>query len=261
MGDRAGDPRPRTAGPVRHVRPVESIAGREIRRTRPEPNLGQTPSWKSLVAQDAVEEEIYKVIEHSNLVQVHFSTEFVGFEEVEDGVICEIRSVDPAAPSIGTPNICSPVTAPAADAAQCRHRAGRAFDALGSAQRILARRPLALSAWRGSLRLHVYSKKPACRPAPDPQHQRQGPLAFPYPDRPGEGRAAAALDGCGDDRDHPRPTGVPDLDVTLLKLDLAHEPAGGVEFPEAARVPGRRCRPSLSADRRLRPELRRAGRA
>jgi 2-polyprenyl-6-methoxyphenol hydroxylase-like FAD-dependent oxidoreductase len=73
---------------------VESMAGREIGRTRPEPNLGQTPAWKSLVAQDAVEEEIYKVIEHSNQVQVRFSTEFVGFEEVDDGVICEIRSVE-----------------------------------------------------------------------------------------------------------------------------------------------------------------------
>src|SRR5262249_31713680 len=31
---------------------VESIAGREISRSRPEPNLGQTPAWKSLVAQD-----------------------------------------------------------------------------------------------------------------------------------------------------------------------------------------------------------------
>jgi 2-polyprenyl-6-methoxyphenol hydroxylase-like FAD-dependent oxidoreductase len=73
---------------------VESMAGREIGRTRPEPNLGQTPAWKSMVAQDAVEEEIYRVIEHSNLVQVRFSTEFVGFEEADDGVICEIRSVD-----------------------------------------------------------------------------------------------------------------------------------------------------------------------
>jgi hypothetical protein len=73
---------------------VESMAGREIGRTRPEPNLGQTPSWKSMVAQDAVEEEIYKVIEHSNQVQVRFSTEFVGFEEVDDGVVCEIRSVE-----------------------------------------------------------------------------------------------------------------------------------------------------------------------
>src|SRR5258708_26104327 len=73
---------------------VESIAGREIGRSRPEPNLGQTPAWKSLVAQDAVEEEIYKVIEHSNRVQVRFSTEFMGFEEVAYGGICQIRSVE-----------------------------------------------------------------------------------------------------------------------------------------------------------------------
>src|ERR1700753_612253 len=70
---------------------VESIAAREIGRSRPEPNLGQTPAWKSLVAQDAVEEEIYKVIKDSNLIQVHFSTEFTGFEEVEDGILCRAR--------------------------------------------------------------------------------------------------------------------------------------------------------------------------
>lgn len=73
---------------------VESIAGREIGRSRPEPNLGQSPAWKCLVAQDAVEEEIYKVIEHSNRVRVLFATEFVGFEETENGVMCEIRSVE-----------------------------------------------------------------------------------------------------------------------------------------------------------------------
>ena len=82
---------------------VESIAGPEISRSRPEPNLGQTPAWKSLVAQDAVEEEIYRVIEHSNLVQVNFSTEFVGFEEVEDGVVAgfasAVRYVHPDKPS------------------------------------------------------------------------------------------------------------------------------------------------------------------
>ena len=66
---------------------VESIAGHEIGRSRPEPNLGQTPAWKCLVAQDAVEEEIYRVIEHSNRVQVRFSTEFMGFEETSDGIV------------------------------------------------------------------------------------------------------------------------------------------------------------------------------
>ena len=42
---------------------VESIAGGEIGRSRPEPDLGQTPAWKCLVAQDAVEEEIHRVID------------------------------------------------------------------------------------------------------------------------------------------------------------------------------------------------------
>ena len=66
VGDRNGDPRPRPAGELRHVRvQVDSIAGHEFGRTRPEPNVGQTPAWKSLVAQDAVEEEICSVIEQS----------------------------------------------------------------------------------------------------------------------------------------------------------------------------------------------------
>ena len=72
---------------------VESIAGREIGRSRPEPNLGQTPAWKSLVAQDAVEEEIYRVVEKSRHAKVHFSTEFVGFEETPDGIVAETRVV------------------------------------------------------------------------------------------------------------------------------------------------------------------------
>ena len=39
---------------------LDSIAGHEFGRTRPEPNVGHTPAWKSLVAQDAVEEEILR---------------------------------------------------------------------------------------------------------------------------------------------------------------------------------------------------------
>ena len=126
---------------------VESIAGREISRSRPEPNLGQTPAWKSLVAQDAVEEEIYKVIEHSNLVQVHFSTEFVGFEEVEDGVICEVRSVD-----TGRTEHWHAKYLLACDGAGSRTRRSAGIEMVGPAtlcgdpERILARRSLAPSA-------------------------------------------------------------------------------------------------------------------
>ncbi|HKU99984.1 MAG TPA: FAD-dependent monooxygenase [Vineibacter sp.] len=71
---------------------VESVAGHEVGRTRPEPNLGQTPAWKSLVAQDAVEEEIYRVVAASTHVRVLFSTEFVSFVETPDGIEATTRS-------------------------------------------------------------------------------------------------------------------------------------------------------------------------
>ena len=54
---------------------LDSIAGHEFGRTRPEPNVGHTPAWKSLVAQDAVEEEILRVVERSKSATVLFSTE------------------------------------------------------------------------------------------------------------------------------------------------------------------------------------------
>lgn len=70
---------------------VESIAGREIGRTRPEPNEGFTPAWKSLVAQDAVEEEIHAELQASRHARVLFSTECLGFEESADGVTVRTR--------------------------------------------------------------------------------------------------------------------------------------------------------------------------
>ena len=60
---------------------VEKMAGREIGRTTPEPKLrNHTPSWKSLVAQDVVEEELFAVVRNSRHGQVLFSTECMGFE-------------------------------------------------------------------------------------------------------------------------------------------------------------------------------------
>lgn len=73
---------------------VESIAGREIGRTRPEPDEGHTPAWKSLVAQDAVEEEIYAELQRSKHVRVLFSTEVLGFEEGPEGVSVRTRPAD-----------------------------------------------------------------------------------------------------------------------------------------------------------------------
>ncbi|WP_407147095.1 FAD-dependent monooxygenase [Bradyrhizobium sp. ORS 86] len=201
---------------------VESIAGREISRSRPEPNLGQTPAWKSLVAQDAVEEEIYKVIEHSNLVQVHFSTEFVGFEEAEDGVVCEIRSVE-----TGRSERWHARYLLACDGAgsQTRRRAG--IDMVGPATLAV----MLNEYWRGDL-----SRFPITREAAGYQV---------YSDKPGMPRRAGILNTNGRDRwlsviqigeekdERPRPwtdaetieiirthAGVPDLDVTLLNRSI-----------------------------------------
>ncbi|HTB44945.1 MAG TPA: FAD-dependent monooxygenase [Acetobacteraceae bacterium] len=77
---------------------VESIAGREIGRTRPEPDEGHTPAWKSLVAQDAVEEEIYADLRRSKYARVLFDTEFVSLEEDADGVTVQTRPVDGGEP-------------------------------------------------------------------------------------------------------------------------------------------------------------------
>ena len=74
---------------------VESIAGREIGRTMPEPGVSHlTPSRKSFVAQDAVEEELYAVARHSRHGQILFSTECVNVEAAEHEVIATTRNVD-----------------------------------------------------------------------------------------------------------------------------------------------------------------------
>jgi 2-polyprenyl-6-methoxyphenol hydroxylase-like FAD-dependent oxidoreductase len=65
---------------------LDSIAGHEYGRTRPEPNIGQTPAWKCLVAQDAVEEEILKVVKRSPRATILFDTECTDIEETNDGV-------------------------------------------------------------------------------------------------------------------------------------------------------------------------------
>ena len=201
---------------------VESIAGREISRSRPEPNLGQTPAWKCLVAQDAVEEEIYKVIQHSNLVQVHFSTEFLGFEEVEDGVVCEIRSVES-----GESEFWHAKYLLACDGAGSQTRRNSGIEMVGPATLSVLQNEY----WRGDL-----SRFPLAREA-------AGYMV--YSKAPGVPSRASILNTNGRDRwlsiiqigwekdERPRPwtdaemieiirahVGVPDLDVTLLNRSV-----------------------------------------
>lgn len=73
---------------------AKSLVGEELGRTLPEPDIGHTPSWKSLVAQDAVEEELLIAVRNSPYVRVLFSTEMTGFEEMPDGVMVITRSLE-----------------------------------------------------------------------------------------------------------------------------------------------------------------------
>ena len=201
---------------------VESIAGRELSRSRPEPNLGQTPAWKSLVAQDAVEEEIYKVIQHSNQVQVHFSTEFVGFEEVSEGVVCEIRSVE-----TGRSEFWHAKYLLACDGAGSQTRRSAGIEMVGPSTLAI----MLNEYWRGDL-----SRFPLAREAAGYQV---------YSKKPGIPQRVTVLNTNGRDRwlsvmqigsekdERPRPwtdaetieiihtlVGVPDLDVTLLNRSI-----------------------------------------
>ncbi len=71
---------------------VKSIAGYEYGRTQPEPNEHRTPAWKCIVAQDAVEEEIFAALQGSTYARVLHNTEFVSSNTTDDGVAVITRS-------------------------------------------------------------------------------------------------------------------------------------------------------------------------
>jgi 2-polyprenyl-6-methoxyphenol hydroxylase-like FAD-dependent oxidoreductase len=73
---------------------AKSLVGEELGRTTPEPDVGHTPAWKSMVAQDAVEEELLGILRNSPYVRVLFSTDMTGFEDVGKGVTVQTRSLE-----------------------------------------------------------------------------------------------------------------------------------------------------------------------
>lgn len=199
---------------------VESIAGQEFGRTRPEPNLGHTPAWKSLVAQDAVEEEILRVIDGSPHVRVLFNTECESFEETNDGVRVHARS------SNGETTTFYATYLIAADGAGSRTRRAAGIEMVGPSTLAV----MANEYWRGDLSSLPVAKEAA------------GFMVIPSrPDLP----RAAILNTNGRDRwltvtqigetqdDRPRPwtdeefteiarghVGLPDLDVKILSRSI-----------------------------------------
>ncbi len=73
---------------------VESMAGREYGRTVSEPDTSTyTPAPKSVVAQDAVEEELFEVVKRSRHGQVLFSTECTDVQIGAHDVVATTRDV------------------------------------------------------------------------------------------------------------------------------------------------------------------------
>ncbi|HVZ44705.1 MAG TPA: FAD-dependent monooxygenase [Ramlibacter sp.] len=72
---------------------VESLTGHEWGRTKPEPNEGHSPTWKSIMAQDAVEEELLKLLRSSPTGRVLFRQEFMQYEESGEGIAVASRDV------------------------------------------------------------------------------------------------------------------------------------------------------------------------
>lgn len=73
----------------------EALAGHEIGRGRPEPHDDDiTASWKSMVAQDVVEQELFRAAQHATYARVLFSTEFLSSTDTADGVVVTTKSLD-----------------------------------------------------------------------------------------------------------------------------------------------------------------------
>ena len=68
--------------------------GADLHTTRPEINPMQTPVWKSVVAQDAVEEELLRAVRAYPKTQLRFSTECSGFAQDEAGVTVECQDLE-----------------------------------------------------------------------------------------------------------------------------------------------------------------------
>jgi 2-polyprenyl-6-methoxyphenol hydroxylase-like FAD-dependent oxidoreductase len=78
---------------------VKTISGEEYGRTNPEPNTGQSPSWRCIVSQDVVEEELFAALADSPHGRVWYETEFLAYEQHADGVTVSSRSVATGEPS------------------------------------------------------------------------------------------------------------------------------------------------------------------
>ena len=72
---------------------VDSMTGHEYGRTLPEANLGQSPAWKCILSQDAVEEELLAHARRGATGLILHRTEFVRYEQADDAVAVTVRDL------------------------------------------------------------------------------------------------------------------------------------------------------------------------
>jgi len=72
---------------------VDTISGHEFGRTTLELNLGQSPSWRCMVSQDVVEEEIFSLLKTAVNGRVWYHTEFLGYEDSSTGITATTRNL------------------------------------------------------------------------------------------------------------------------------------------------------------------------
>jgi 2-polyprenyl-6-methoxyphenol hydroxylase-like FAD-dependent oxidoreductase len=71
----------------------DPVTHRQYGRTRPEPRGDQSPTWKSLVAQDAVEEELLRRVIELGCGVVHFAHEVIDVEDHGPHVTARVRNL------------------------------------------------------------------------------------------------------------------------------------------------------------------------
>lgn len=72
---------------------VETMTGHEWGRTVPEPDEGHSPTWKSVMAQDAVEEVLVGLARSSPIGRLLFCHEFMQYEEGAGGIAVSGRDM------------------------------------------------------------------------------------------------------------------------------------------------------------------------
>jgi 2-polyprenyl-6-methoxyphenol hydroxylase-like FAD-dependent oxidoreductase len=71
----------------------DPVFRQEYGRTRPEPRGDESPTWKSLVAQDAVEEELLRRLVEMGGAPVRFAHEVIDVEDLGSHVVARVRDL------------------------------------------------------------------------------------------------------------------------------------------------------------------------